>query len=109
MAPHPAEDRTARVVDEPQRFRYEVLVGEALAGFTQYQRSAKQTAFTHTEIDPALEGRGLGSQLIREALDDSRRHGRQVLPYCPFVKAFIARHSEYLDLVPEDRRAEFGL
>jgi predicted GNAT family acetyltransferase len=99
MSLHPAEDETARVEDDPQRFRYEVKVGDQLAGFAQYQRSAKQVAFTHTEIDPEFEGRGLGSLLIRNALEDSREHGREVLPYCPFVKAFIERHPEYQALV----------
>jgi uncharacterized protein len=109
MPPDPSEDETARVVDAPTRLRYEVLVGDQLAGFVQYQRSTKEVALIHTEIDPAFEGHGLGSRLIREALEDSRRHGREVLPYCPFVKAFVKRHAEYLELVPEERRPEFGL
>ena len=65
--------------------------------------------FTHTEIDDAFEGRGLGSILIRAALDAARGRGLAVRPDCPFVRGYIARHSEYLDLVPVDLRARLGL
>lgn len=55
--------------------------------------------FTHTEIDPAFEGQGLGSKLVRFALDDVREHGdRKVLPLCPFVLGWMAKHPDYQDL-----------
>jgi predicted GNAT family acetyltransferase len=53
----------------------------------------------HTEVEPEWEGRGVGSELVRGALDDVRARGLKVRPLCPFVRAFIERHSEYLDLV----------
>jgi len=66
--------------------------------------------FTHTEIDDASEGRGLGSTLVRAALDDARRRGLSVRPDCPFVRAYVARHpDDYLDLVPEELRARLDL
>ena len=54
-------------------------------------------------------GQGLGSLLIREALETVRARGGEVLPYCPFVKGFIQKHPEYLALVPVARRDQFGL
>jgi predicted GNAT family acetyltransferase len=60
-------------------------------------------------MDDAVSGQGLGSKLIKEALDDVRAKGRQVLPFCPFVNDYISRHPEYADLVPENHRKEFGL
>ena len=56
-----------------------------------------------------FEGRGLGSQLVRSALADARRDGLAVLPFCPFVRSYIASHTEELDLVPENMRATFDL
>jgi uncharacterized protein len=63
----------------------------------------------HTEIDPAFEGRGLATQLIRAAMDEMRRRSIEVLPYCPFVKAFMMKHPEYADLVPSSLHPRFGL
>jgi uncharacterized protein len=53
----------------------------------------------HTEVEPRLEGQGLGAVLVRGALDDARARGELVVPRCPFVAAFIHRHPEYEDLV----------
>lgn len=61
------------------------------------------------KIDGSFSGQGLGGALIRYALDDARQKGLAVIPYCPFVREFIAKHEDYLDLVSEDRRAECKL
>ncbi len=97
------------VHDEPDHSRFAIRVGGELAGFAVYHLHGDVADFTHTEIDGAYEGRGLGSRLIRAALDDTRAAGRQVLPHCPFVRAFIAKHPEYADLVPADARPRFDL
>ena len=97
------------VAEAPDRERYEITVDGELAGFAEYRGPGATRAFTHTEIDERFEGQGLGSTLIRETLDDVRRHGRHVLPICPFVKDFLDRHDEYLDLVEPRIRRSFGL
>jgi uncharacterized protein len=99
----------ATVVDNVQLHRYEVVHDGALAGFAEYRRSTGSILFTHTEIDAAFEGKGLASTLVKHALNDARSAGVAVLPQCQFVKGYIEKHPEYLDLVPEDRRADFGL
>lgn len=91
---------TTTVTDAPQDRRYRVLVDGELAGFTAYVRHRGAVIFTHTEIFPAFEGRGLGSTLVRRALDDVRASGQKVVAKCPFVKSFIDTHAdEYGDLV----------
>ncbi|MCW2545925.1 MAG: acetyltransferase [Mycobacterium sp.] len=97
------------VEDRPDRGRFEITVNGELAGFSNYHRAGGALDFTHTQIDDAYEGQGLGSVLIRAALDTARERGADVLPHCPFVKGFIQRHHEYLDLVPITRRRQFGL
>jgi uncharacterized protein len=98
------------VLDVPEWSRFEIHVDGRLAGFAQYRSTPGLLVFTHTEIDDAFEGHGLGSTLIRSALDTARTRGVAVRPDCPFVRAYIARHpDEYLDLVPEDLRARLGL
>jgi predicted GNAT family acetyltransferase len=98
-----------RVIDVPERSRFEVRVDGEIAGFTEYRRRPGLIAFIHTLIDPRFEGHGLGSQLVRTALSVARSEGLAVLPFCPFVRGYIADHTEYLDLVPEDMRAKFDL
>jgi len=97
------------VADAPDRHRFEIHVSGDLAGFTVYRAQGDRYAFTHTEIDPRFSGGGLASILVRDALDEMRRRGVAVLPYCPFVRRYISRHPNYLDLVPADARAEFDL
>lgn len=88
------------VVDVPERRRYEARIGEDLAGLADYIPTSELVAFTHTEVLPGFEGRGIGSTLVLEALDDVRRKNLMALPVCPFVLAFIQRHqAEYADLV----------
>jgi uncharacterized protein len=97
------------VTDVSDRRRFEIAVDGAVVGFSEYRRRPGVISFTHTEIDPAHKGEGLGTLLVRAVLDTSRAEGLAVLPYCPFVQGFIDRHREYLDLVPVERRAKFGL
>ena len=98
-----------RVVDVPERSRVEVRVGEEAAGYIDYHRRPGLIAFVHTSIDPRFEGQGLGTELVRTALAQARSDGLAVLPFCPFVRGYIAAHPEYLDLVPEDMQAKFDL
>ena len=97
------------VVDVPERSRFEIRVDGDVAGFAEYRPRRGLIAFIHTLIDPRFEGRGLASQLVRTALSDARSDGLSVLPFCPFVRSYIANHTEYLDLVPEDMRDTFEL
>jgi predicted GNAT family acetyltransferase len=97
------------IADNPQRQRFEILVDGELAGFVTYRRQPGQIEFIHTEIDDRFEGQGLGGKLVAFVLDDARGNGLAVLPSCPFVKDYIQRHREYVDLVPDDRLGEFDL
>jgi predicted GNAT family acetyltransferase len=89
---------TTEVRDSPGRQRYEIVRDGEVLGFAAYQRTAELVVFTHTEVDPSLEGQGVGGQLVRAALDDVRRQGLAVLPICPFVHGWMARHPDYADL-----------
>ncbi|MCP2251671.1 hypothetical protein LY13_000402 [Prauserella aidingensis] len=100
---------STKVTDNPDDRRYEIHVDGERAGMAEYRRRDDTVAFLHTEIGEAYGGRGLASELIRYALDDARGQGLDVLPHCPFVRDFIAKHEDYLDLVPEAQRTRFGL
>jgi predicted GNAT family acetyltransferase len=97
------------VRDNPDLHRYEITDGDELGAFTEYRLHGTVADFVHTETASGHEGRGLGSTLVREALDDARRRGWQVRPFCAFVRGFIAKHPEYVDLVRAADRARFEL
>jgi uncharacterized protein len=97
------------VTDNPASSRYELHVGGELAGIVAYQLRDTVISLLHTEIEPAFQGAHLAGHLARFALDDARQRGLAVLPFCPYVSSWIKKHPEYADLVPQDRRAGFGL
>ena len=96
--------------DNAEASRYELTIDGVVAGYVEYHDRGNRRSLNHTVVEPAYEGQGLGSQLARGALDDARARGLDVLPYCPFIRSYIARHRDaYLDLVPEADRAKFDL
>jgi hypothetical protein len=97
------------VTDNAERERYEIHVDGSLAGFAEYRGHTDTRTFTHTEVDERFEGQGVGSRLVHDALEDARRQGLKVIPMCPFVKAYMGRHPETLDLVDPRIRSAFGL
>lgn len=97
------------IADDADGHRYEIRADGKLAGFVTYRLKAGLIELVHTEIDEEFEGHGLGSRLIAFALDDARERSLAGLPTCPFVNDYIQRHHQYVDLVPEGRRAEFKL
>jgi predicted GNAT family acetyltransferase len=84
-----------RVTQNDQADRFEVYADHRLAGFAEYERDGDTWTFTHTETDPELQGQGLATTLIGEALDEVRRQRGQVVPQCSFVRSFIKERPEY--------------
>ncbi len=88
------------VSDAPDEHRFEARGPDGeLLGFTVYDTIGSTVVFTHTEVDPAQEGKGVAGVLVQAALDAVRASGRDVVAFCPYVKAWIARHPDYQDLV----------
>jgi uncharacterized protein len=87
-----------RVVDNPEELRYELWLGATRAGFIEYRSEPGTILLVHTEVDPAVEGRGLGTRLVAGALDDLRARDLKLVALCPFVRAFLRHHREYADL-----------
>jgi predicted GNAT family acetyltransferase len=88
--------------DNPAERRYEILAGDELLGIIRYVQEPGTVVLVHTEVEPKVEGQGVGSRLVAGALADIRARGLRLVPVCPFVRAYIARHPEYDDLVVEN-------
>jgi len=96
---------TFTVTDVPERERFEARdEAGALAGRLTYQLTGAIVVYTHTEVDPQFEGRGVGSALARAAMDDARAKGRTVVPICPFLSGWLDEHREYEPLVARSTR-----
>jgi predicted GNAT family acetyltransferase len=83
------------VVDNPEELRYELWLGEELAGEIRYIRDDDgEVVLVHTEIEPRYEHQGLGNVLVQGALDDLRERGIEYRVVCPFVLAYLRRHPQ---------------
>jgi predicted GNAT family acetyltransferase len=97
------------VVDVPERGRFEIRDGDRVVGLASYHIDDGVMTLPHTEIDPSVGGRGLGTALVAGVLDAARERGLHVLPYCSFVRHYIQQHPELVELVAADDRPHFGL
>lgn len=93
----------------PDDERYEIRVDGAVAGTAEYVARPGLKAFTHTRVGSEYGGQGLAGKLVARALDDAQAAGEQVLPFCTYVNRYIARHPEYVELVPPEQRSRFDL
>lgn len=91
-------DATGTVRDNPAEGRYELTVDGYLAA-AYYKLSDGVITFVHTEVPKELGGRGIGSQLVKSALDDVRARQLKIVAQCPFVKAYIEKHADYAGLL----------
>ena len=85
------------VRDNTARHRFELDTDGHIA-FSEYSRSGDVLTMLHTEVPKALEGRGIGSALVKGVLDTARLQNLKVAARCPFVKAYLERHPEYADI-----------
>lgn len=81
--------------------RYELEVGGEQA-VVEYIRDGEVLFLTHTYVPEDLEGRGIGSELVRSVLEDVRERGLRIVPLCPFVAVWINRHPDWEPLVKND-------
>ena len=85
--------------EEAQRF--EAQVG-GLHALLTYRRFPGRIVFSHMEVPPPLESKGLAAKLAHTALDFAGANHLRVVPLCPYISAFIRKHGEYHDLVSAD-------
>jgi uncharacterized protein len=96
------------VTHNAARSRYEAAVDGQLAGFAEYLLAGRRIVFSHTEVDEAFEGQGVGGALARFALEDVRDHrDLEVVPVCPFIAGWIHKHPEFAPLVTPALRRQF--
>ena len=95
-------DVEIRREDQGSRGHYHLVVDGQEAGELDFREHEGRRVFVHTGVREAYEGMGLGSQLARRALDDARAEGLQIIPQCPYVRAYLERHPQDQDLIDQD-------
>ena len=100
-------DLTAR--DNVERHRFEIDLGGGTFAFADYNLITGKIMFTHTEVPPEHEGKGIGTALIRAGLAAARERGLKVIPICPFFAAYMQKHAEVQDLLDPPFRRTLGL
>jgi uncharacterized protein len=91
LAVNPAADD--RVADNREGRRFELVIDGQMAVLT-YERRGDALVFVHTEVPPALRGRGIGKALVKAGLEAARGEGLRIVALCPFVKAYLQKHPE---------------
>ncbi|ALF59836.1 GNAT family N-acetyltransferase [Psychrobacter urativorans] len=89
-APHITHNQSAH--------RFETTI-EGQTGYISYKERGDTLVYDHTIVPQSLGGRGVGSDLVKHALDYAREHNKKVVPQCSFVSAYINKHPDYQDLV----------
>ncbi|AND17398.1 N-acetyltransferase [Rathayibacter tritici] len=82
------------VRDDPEQSRFVIEVDGTPAGFAAYTRRGDEVVLTHTVVDDAWEGQGLGSILARAAVTAITVAGDTVVPRCPFIAAWLSKHPD---------------
>ena len=86
-------------VHRPEAHCFEAIV-DGHAGRVEYSVRDDVMTIVHTEVDPALEGRGVAGALVQAALDHARSHGLKVTPRCAYAASYMDRHPESRALRP---------
>ncbi|MEO6122675.1 MAG: GNAT family N-acetyltransferase [Ilumatobacteraceae bacterium] len=95
----PGTPEDASITDNVGASQYEIHIGDVRAAIAAYSRTTDAITFTHTEVSPDFEGKGLAGKIAKVALDAARSDGLRVVPQCSFFAEYIRRHPAYQDLV----------
>jgi len=98
-----------QITNNAEKHRYEAFIGTELAGYCEYNLLTDAIMFTHTEVLPEHEGKGVGSAIARHVLDEARAKAWHVIPVCQFIAGYIRKHREYADLVRADIQRAFNI
>ena len=90
-----------KLIDNVALHQYEFRIGDLIPRTAYIKTKNGEICLTHTEVPSALEGKGVGSSLVRLALEDIERQQLRLVPLCPFVAGYVQKHPEWKRLVME--------
>ena len=90
-----------KLIDNVALHQYEFRIGDLIPRIEYIKTKNGEIYLTHPEVPSALEGKGVGSSLVRLALEDIERQQLRLVPLCPFVAGYVQKHPEWKRLVME--------
>lgn len=96
MSAHSSSD--INIIHNQKAQRFETTI-DGQTGYISYQDHDNILTYDHTIVPQSLGGRGVGSALVKHALDFARQQHKKVVPQCSFVSSYINKHPDYQDLV----------
>jgi predicted GNAT family acetyltransferase len=94
--------------EREERARYAAYVAGVRIGFVSSIVVRETVLLPHVEVDPDRRDLGIGSMLVRRALDDARAEGHSAIALCPFVRRWVDLHPDYLDVARRPKPGELG-
>jgi hypothetical protein len=92
------------IIDNPAHQRFEIDLGDGEYAFAAYNLLPGAIRFYHTVVPESHGGQGLGTLLIKAGLAAARERGLNVIPICPFFRAYLKKHPEEQDIVDPEHR-----
>ncbi len=86
------------ITHDEQAKRFETSI-DGYTGYISYQERDDTLVYDHTIVPQELGGRGIGSALVKHALNYAREQNKKVIPQCSFVSSYISKHPDYQDLL----------
>lgn len=93
-----AEFEPIPLLKNQDKKRFEIQVNGYFA-FINYGEKSQQISLIHTETDPELAGTGAASAVVEKTLHYVEESGKKLLPFCPYVFAYIKKNPEWKRIV----------
>ena len=91
---------TYELIDNTEAKQFEFHIGDHIPRI-EYIRAKSKIFLTHTEVPKELEGKGIGSAIIKSALEQVEKEDLVLVPLCPFVAGYIKKHPEWKKISTE--------
>lgn len=86
------------LVKNEEKKRFEIEIDGHFA-FIDYKTFGSQMALVHTETDPELKGKGAAAAVVEKTLQYLEEKNIALLPFCPYVFAYIKKTPEWKRIV----------
>ena len=93
-----SSEQNLTITHDEQAKRFESSI-DGHTGYISYQERDDTLVYDHTIVPQELGGRGIGSALVKHALNYAREQNKKVIPQCSFVSSYISKHPDYQDLL----------
>ena len=88
-----------KLTDNKDKKQYEFHIEGFTPKIEYIKNNNGEIYLTHTEVPDQLGGRGIGSELVKQVLENIEKQGLRLVPLCPFVAGYIQKHPDWKRIV----------